>query len=472
MYEHAGADERGWRDQGETVTVRSHLSRTRLRIIFFVVIVVSGGILGYAAVTGLSTATPEDVPRAEPTDGHTVVTESARAGTIIAYEPDGDLLYYNNTRTKYFDVDPVAGEEMTVEYTATDTIGSSGPTCQDPPCARNVVERANLSTGEVTVIYERYDYKELAGEWHDHVRLNQTHILIADIVADQVFIVNTETEIVEWLWDAQSEYPVEEGGPYPKDWAHINDVDYIEKGQLQGHIMVSLRNQDQVVFIDPETGVNDRWTLGAEDDYDIMFEQHNPDFIPEANGGPAIIVSDSENGKVQEFQRIDGEWNRTWEWSDEQMQWPRDADRLPNGNTLIADSHGKRIFEVTPSGDIGWEVPVTMPYDVERLETGDESTGGQSAAELELESQRSEIDSSNGMSPLGYLSELIEFILPHRVFNGILYAAPAWMGRPQFAAAIVGILTTITWGGVEIRWRLDSLGIGIRSPVFRKDTEE
>jgi len=184
-----------------------HLSRRRLRVVFLVVVLLSAGVLIYGAGTGLSTATAADVPRAEPRDGHTVVTESGRAGTIIAYEPDGSLLYYNNSRTKYFDVDPVAGEKLTVEYTATDTIHAEGPTCESPPCARNVVERVNLSTGETEVVYERYDYKEEAGEWHDHVRVDERHVLIADIVADQVFLVDTGTEIVEWLWDAQSEFP-------------------------------------------------------------------------------------------------------------------------------------------------------------------------------------------------------------------------------------------------------------------------
>jgi len=447
-------------------------SRNRLRVAFLLLVVLSGGVLLYGSGTGLSTATAADVPHAEPRDGHTVITESGRAGTIIAYEPDGSLRYYNNSRTKYFDVDPVRGEALTVEYAATDTIHSAGPTCTDPPCVRNVIERANLSTGETEVIYERYDYRERAGEWHDHVRMNGTHLLIADIVADQVFVVDTRTGIVEWLWDAQSEFPVEGGGPYPSDWAHINDVSLLEDGR----VMVSLRNQDQVVFVEPGSGVDEDWTLGAEDDYDVMFEQHNPDYIPESNGGPAVVLADSENGRVEEFQRVDGEWERTWEWSDGRMQWPRDADRLPNGNTLVADSHGKRVLEVTPSGEIEWSVPVTLPYDVERLETGDESTGGRSAAELGLESRSGDGgdagEGDGGFAPLGVLAAVVRVLLPHRLFNGILYVAPAWMGRPEFAAATVSVLTALSWVGLELRWRLDTRGIGVRSPVYRREREE
>ncbi|WP_312854308.1 aryl-sulfate sulfotransferase [Natronococcus sp. JC468] len=452
------------------------LSRNRLRIAFVAVLLLSAGALVAAASSDeLSTASEEEMPVAPETENHTVITESGRAGTITVYGPDGEVEYYNNSRTKYFDADPVEGDPTTVEYTATDTIHSEGPTCNAPPCARNVLERVDLETGEVEVLYERYDHKETAGEWHDSTRLNETHVAIADIVADQVFVVNTETEVVEWLWDAQSDFPLDGGGPYPGDWAHINDVSYIEAEDdpNDGRIMVSLRNQDQVVFIDQDEGLVDEWTLGSENDYDVQYEQHNPDYIPESQGGPAVVVADSENGRVQEFQReggADGEWNRSWQWEDDQIQWPRDADRLPNGNTLIADSHGNRVMEVDASGDIVWEVGSTLPYEAERLETGEESEGGQSAAELGLES-RTEDDEGGGagggfeFDPLDSLGGFIENVLPHRIYNGLLFASPIWMGSAEFAAVGVALLTGLTWVGLEIRWRLHDAGVRFRSPV-------
>ncbi|WP_339105638.1 aryl-sulfate sulfotransferase [Haloterrigena salinisoli] len=455
---------------------RSALSRNYLRVAFLAVILLSAAVVANASMSDdLSTASAADVPEAPETENHTVVTESGRAGTITAYAPDGEVLYYNNTRTKYFDVDPVEGDPLTVEYTATDTIHSEGPTCSAPPCARNVIERADLETGEVEVVYERYDYKETAGEWHDSDRINETHVVVADIVADQVFIVNTETEVVEWLWDAQSDFPVEEGGPYPEDWAHINDVEYIDEGQHEGRIMASLRNQDQVVFLDRQEGLVEDWTLGDENDYDVQYEQHNPDYIPESQGGPAVVVADSENGRVQEFQREDGEWNRTWQWEDDQIQWPRDADRLPNGNTLIADSHGNRVMEVNESGDIVWEVASTLPYEAERLETGPESEGGQSAAELGLESRTADESGGGGESsglfgfdPLGWAGDFLENILPHRIHNGLLFASPVWMGSSEFAAVGIAILTGLAWIGLETRWKLRDAGVRFRLPFYRR----
>jgi hypothetical protein len=440
-------------------------SQTAIRLFSILVLLLVGATLAHAATTGLSTQTAADVPEAPPTDNVTVVTESARAGTLIAYAPDGSVLYYNNSRTKYFDVDPVEGEPMTVEYTATDTIHTQGPTCSDPPCAYNTIERANLSTGEVTELYGRYDYKETAGEWHDADRIGENRLVVADIVADQVFIVNTETEVVEWLWDAQSEYPVEGGGPYPEDWAHVNDVEVLDDGR----IMVSLRNQDQVVFLDRETGSIDEWTLGEEDNYDIQYEQHNPDYIPAERGGPAVIVADSENGRVQEFQRVDGEWERSWQWADDRIQWPRDADRLPNGNTLIADTNGKRVIEVGHDGDIVWQVPMTHPYDVERLGTGDESAGGESARSLGLESRTAEspADTESGFDPLAALSAAVHAVVPHRVVNGVLYVGPAWMGRPEFFAVGIGAIVGLGWLGAELSWRFP--GVSVRSPFYRND---
>jgi len=66
-----------------------------------------------------------------------------------------------------------------------------------------------------------------------------------------VFVVDTEMGIVEWLWDAYGEFPLAGGRAYLCDWAHINDVSLLDDGR----VMISLRNQSQVMFIDPATGV-------------------------------------------------------------------------------------------------------------------------------------------------------------------------------------------------------------------------
>ena len=136
------------------------------------------------ATTAPRTGTAADVPEAPPREGVTVPIESARYGTIVAWHPNGSRLYYEDEHTKYFDVDPVLNTSATVEYTAIDTVHTAGPNCRDPPCARNLVERTNLTTGETTVIRSRYDPRETAAEWHDHVRVDERHVLVADMHAD------------------------------------------------------------------------------------------------------------------------------------------------------------------------------------------------------------------------------------------------------------------------------------------------
>jgi hypothetical protein len=436
------------------------MQRRQIRVAFVVVLLLSVAILAYGVVTADRSGTAADVPEAPPRENVTVATESARYGTIMAWRPDGSRLYYNDSRTKYYDVDRLPGT-MTVEYAATDTIHTQGPTCSSPPCARNVIERANLSTGETTVVYARYDPSQHAAEWHDHERVNDSHILIADMIDDRVVLVDTETELVEWAWDAQSAFPIEGGGPYPEDWAHLNDVDLLSDGR----IMASLRNQDQVVFIDPQTGLQDNWTLGSENDYGTLYEQHNPDYIPADRGGPAVVVADSENARIVEYQRTNGSWERSWEWADDRIQWPRDADRLPNGNTLVADTHGSRLLEIAPDGTVDWEVPLAHPYDVERFGTGEDSAGGESAARLGLAS-RSRTSSTDGESLLDAVSEFVKGLFPSWVVNGILYVAPIWVGRPQFFAIALALGVALVWPLLELRWRVPD--VAVRSPLYRR----
>jgi len=445
--------------------------RWAIRLVMVGLLCLAAGVLTQAAMTAPRDGTAADVPAAPPRDGITVATESARYGTIMAWYPNGSRLYYADEHTKYFDVDPVRNTSATVEYTATDTVHTAGPNCRTPPCARNLVERTNLTTGETTVIRSRYDDSETAAEWHDHARVSETEIVVADMVADQVVLVNTTTGLTEWRWDAQNAFPVTGGGPYPGDWTHLNDVEVLSDGR----VMVSLRNQDQVVFLDTDTGVQSNWTLGADDNHSILHEQHNPDYIPPDRGGPAVLVADSENSRVVEYQRLDGEWHRTWTWSDSRMQWPRDADRLPGGTTLVTDTHGGRVLEVAPDGSVVWQVDLAHPYDAERLGTAEGSAGGPSARLANLTSRGSsagdagdqrETDSSakSDRDTVVFVAKLLRQLVPSRWLNAAYYLAPIWVGVPEAVAVLVGVAALGSWLALELRWH--PLPVGLRLPVY------
>lgn len=288
---------------------------------------------------------------APPREGITVVT-SNHNGHIVALNSNGTLLYYNNTYDGYWDVDPALEDQETVVYSATENVRNSS-TCEPigskDYCIRQMIVRTNISTDETAVIYSRIDPRATSSEWHDIDQINDSHYLVADMYSDEVFIMNTTSGITTWEWSMQNHFATSTGGPYPEDWAHLNDVEMLNDGR----IMISPRNHDQVLFLDRETGVIENWTLGEDNQRSILYEQHNPDYIPESNGGPAVVVADSENNRVIEYQRSQtGEWNQTWVWQDQQTSWPRDADRLPNDHTLITDVFGRGVIEVNENGEI------------------------------------------------------------------------------------------------------------------------
>lgn len=408
--------------------------------------------------TGERVVSPRENVTVVATDSTAFITDEGdgprKRAELVAFAPNGSRYYRNETHTRYWDVDPVAGTDATVEYLYADHLAPED--CNSGSvCTRNGVERVNLSTGNVTHIYSRITPGKHSTRWHDADRIGEERLLVADIAQDRAFVVNTTTEQITWSWDAQTDFATSSGGPYPEDWTHINDVEYVE---LNGRetVMVSVRNHDQVVFIDMATGLRENWTLGADDDHGTLYEQHNPDFIPAERGGPALLVADSENGRVVEYQRQNGSWEQSWVWRDQRLTWPRDADRLPNGHTLVTDSNGDRVLEVAENGSVVWSSTVGFPYESERLGTGDESAGGQSAAALDLPSRT---PSAENRSAVGDATTL----LPNSVVNSVAYLLPGWVGPVEALAATGLVAVGSLWAVVE--WRRRCFEVNLRWPV-------
>jgi hypothetical protein len=268
-----------------------------------------------------------------------------------------------------------------------------------------------------------------------------------------VFVLNTTTDSIGWEWRAESDLDPDSGGQ-EGDWTHLNDVELLDDGR----IMVSLRNQDRVVFLSDDGDLQRNWTLGAEDAYGILYEQHNPDYIPESRGGPAVVVGDSENNRVAEYQRIDGQWRQSWTWQDDNIRWPRDADRLPGGHTLVSDSQGNRVLELDETDEIVWQVDVPTPYEAERLGTGPESATGKSKFALANGTDQ-QTDAGSKTERKTGVGWVVAFVTGPLV-NGLLYVAPSWMTFWDLVTALVFGGTALTWLLVEAYWsraRLRSL---------------
>lgn len=348
---------------------------------------------------------------------------------LVAVDEAGELVYHNGTRDVYFDVDPhPTGKRDVLVVASTDRADSTV----------NHLEVHNLSTGEVRELWSGVTPNVKHSRWHDVDRINATHYVVAGIEADRVFVVDVEADEIVWTWHANEFFAPSSGGP-ADDWTHVNDVEVLDDGR----IMASLRNQDQVVFLRPNGTVDESWTLGADGDHSTMYEQHQPDYIPAENGGPAVVLADSENDRLVEYQRVDGAWRETWSWSDERLEWPRDADRLPNGHTLAVDSLGDRVVEVDESGDVVWSVAIGIPYDAERLGTGDESAGGPSARSAGLASRSG--------------STVLPSLVPAKARHGLMWVVPGWMGLGDVLALCVYVAALLALLAVEVPPRVRAL---------------
>jgi hypothetical protein len=386
-----------------------------------------------------------------------------KVADLLVVNQDGNVVYRNSTYDKYWDVDPVPNTSYTVLYAASLHLSS----CEtDAHCYRNVVVEHNLSTDKTTVLYSRVQTGYAGLRAHDVDRYDNGDLLVADIASDRVYRVDPDTGMTKWSWDAQADFEISTGGSFPDDWTHLNDVEIVHNDW----VMVSLRNQDQVAFLSPTGGLVENWTLGSENEYSTLYEQHNPDYIPQENGGPAVVVADSENHRVIEYQRSNNSWKQSWVWSDSRMVWPRDADRLPNGNTLITDSNGNRVFEISPEGDIVWSYDVAFPYEAERLGTGDESTGGSSAERINLQSRGGSAINSNkpdesSTSSTGLVA-VIKGILPGPIVSGLIYIMPAWLSPVELLLFSIAGGSTVLLCIFEYRW--SNLKLNARAPVTIK----
>lgn len=236
-----------------------------------------------------------------------------------------------------------------------------------------------------------------------------------------------------WEFDFTDRYPPSAGGPedYSGDYTHLNDVDPVDGGEA---FLLSPRDFNRVMLVNRSTG-NVVWTLGEQDDTSILAGQHHPVLL--SQDPPTVLVGDSNNHRVVEYRRVDGEWERTWSYS-EGLNWPRSVARLPDGNTLIMDTGNDRALEVTPNGTVVWEYETTFPnpYNVVRYRYGDEPDGPTMAA----------VQGDDATAPGGTVGSVSPLAYGHRIAG---YVLPPWVGRFEFATLVGAAVLALGWGATE-----------------------
>ncbi|MFB6281055.1 MAG: aryl-sulfate sulfotransferase [Haloferacaceae archaeon] len=344
----------------------------------------------------------------------------------------------------FYDVDPLSNGNLLVTSTRPE---------------RTVVYEFDPETRE-QVWVERLDIVDT----HDVDMLPSGNLVVANmrnydatrgVSDDRVFVYDRANDTVVWEWVVRNHYPESTAGGFAEDWTHVNDVDPVEGGFL-----VSLRNFDQVVKVDRETK-RIEWRLGRDGSHDTLYEQHNPDLLRGPNGTPTVLVADSENDRVVEYARRDGEWVRTWTLRGA-LSWPRDADRLPNGNTLVTDTLNHRVVEVTPEGRVVWEFYAPWaPYDSERVDHGGGSSGP-TVAELNASgTYRVHGGDRSGAvwrtTPAAWLRERAAgtpvagpaTAVADRWAHVVPWLRPVWMAPWAVPALALAALLLVGWAGAE-----------------------
>lgn len=195
---------------------------------------------------------------------------------------------------------------------------------------------------------------------HDVDRLDSGNTLFVfggrDSVDDyQVREIDAEGNEV-WSWYARDHFDF---APYDEvsagGWTHANSATRLENGNT----LISLRNFNFLVIVDADGNVVN--TIGEG----IIYSPHDPEVLE--NGNILVVSQHPLSGYLDEgpispdeltyVTEIDPATNEVvWSWDESHWdgQLTRDANRLPNGNTLIVGSN--RMIEVTQDGDVVWEL--------------------------------------------------------------------------------------------------------------------
>lgn len=315
-------------------------------------LVVIGGTYGVSAVTAPPIPDSANGPALVSVQGSGLIS-----GEIVAYDERGEVNWTISGETSYFCAERLPERVFggTVLACFANPDGTTGIQIIDP-----------LAPGEPAVTWEMtWEVRSWGeSEIHDAEYLGEGRFLVAEMEYESIFIVDGMSGDVEWRWNASEHYEPP-ADPTRTDWLHINDVDRIEPGRY----LVSVRNTNQLLIIERDVGVVE--VVNEAGDPAVINQQHNPQYLEEGR----ILVADSENDRVVELAMSEGSWHPVWSVEvvgGIALDWPRDADRLPDGSTFITDSRNHRAVIVSERGHLLASYPGSaVVYEADRLPYGE-----------------------------------------------------------------------------------------------------
>ena len=218
-------------------------------------------------------------------------------------------------------------------------------------------------------------------------QLREPRFVNRTIYGDAILEITPAGDIA-WIWHCYEHLdlnhyrilasPEWHGGPYNSticDWTHVNTVrplpenHWYDAGDQRfkpGNVMISPRGLDTVYLIDRDSS-QVVWEYSG-DYFGGLSGQHEPHMIEKgAPGAGNVLIYDNGASPWKDLGHagrsyvleVDPTKNEVvWVYQNGEQfhsSYTSSAQRLPNGNTLICESAGRRVFEVTVEGEIVWE---------------------------------------------------------------------------------------------------------------------
>jgi len=173
---------------------------------------------------------------------------------------------------------------------------------------------------------------------------------------DVVREVDPSGQIV-WSWKGLEDY---DRPPFAdidhEGWMHVNAVTRLNNGNT----LVSLRNFNTVTEVAPNGRVVRDWTFKGKDRKTglktkgpiVGARNHEPEILDNGN----MLLALRQPNRFVEFnlETQDVVWIWQHPGGDKELRTNREANRLPNGNTL--GSAGNKLVEIAPDGTLVWQM--------------------------------------------------------------------------------------------------------------------
>ena len=312
------------------------------------------------------------------------IPEDQSKPIAVMLDAEGKVVWYFEYYMSGFNV---IGDVQYIDETSTILMSlSKGPNMADIP-AEEAIE-IDLEGSVIWKSHEILSVHNGPNSWHhiyDRVSDNSLVMLkpeiIGNVVSDKV--LNLDREYNElWSWKYSDHFEVPEC-PASEicDWTHSNHVNMYPDERTA---YLNSRNFSSLFRIDMDTG-EIVWTFGKDGDFTMISDHPDPWFefghAPKLSGINRNEILFYDNGsdergysRVIKY-RIDEEAMTAevifeFDGSKIGRQWFTpfwgDVDNMDNGNIVVTagnfeNQEESRIFEITPDGEIVWEIVLVQP---------------------------------------------------------------------------------------------------------------